>query len=141
MKKLLFIVCGFLLAAGVSAQTLAKKPRHRSAPVTDQMSVPAFRVYSVEVSKKLAENDYRISDLRFFVMNSQQYFNRKAINKVTDLQKENDELKFDLNTFAKYGIGDWREFQREFNLDLQALSADIEFMHARFMKDYLLANR
>lgn len=46
-------------------QTLAKR-KHRSkaaVTVTEQMSIPAFRTYTVEIQKQLDKNDLQILNL------------------------------------------------------------------------------
>jgi len=139
MKNLVLIACSLLVVSFVSGQTLAKKSHYKNSTV-DQMSVPVFQSYVAEVEKRISFNEQQLSDLRFFVINLQSTISPKIAGKVKELQAEAAELQTDLNNFKLYGIGDWRDFQKEFNADLLSLSTDLDYMHSALVKDYLLAN-
>jgi len=142
MKKLILISISLLLVTMASAQKLAKKPNYKLKHIeASPMTIPAFQGYVSDIDMQMTNNESKMSDLNFFAQNLQATLSKKTVSKIKSLDIEMNELKSDLDTYKKYGKGDWHIFQKEFDSDLKFVSKDVNYLHTILVREYLMIAR
>jgi hypothetical protein len=153
MKALNLLVIGVLISVCTSAQILAtKKARSGNHPSLSKSlyqsnsnqqinSTREFIRYKIRMSDQLSVNSSQLNSLRKNVP-SVKMNERKKLNKfLTRLETENNELIAELDTYIKFGYGDWNDFRKEFTAEIIPVSRDISYLHNKFISDDLIAGK
>ncbi len=80
-----------------------------------------FQKFIKDANLKLIKNSENISDLKQISLTEGNITNSTFNSKVDELEKSNNEFKSELDNYVANGSGNWKEFQNDFDTNLNEL--------------------
>lgn len=80
-----------------------------------------FQKFIKVANFKIIKNCEKISDLKQYSLADGNMTNKTFIEKVRELEKDNNEFKAELDNYVTNGSGNWKEFKNEFDANLNEL--------------------
>jgi hypothetical protein len=106
-----------------------------------------FQAYIQGAKEEVAGNDKRLASLKAKMASQfskgdkdSEKAARKLGKNIIILEKYNEELKSDMQTYIKYGKGDWKLFKKEFNKYLAEIGEELNDMRHEYT-EFIAENR